>query len=195
MPSLVPPTAQPAAIPDPLIGKTLVTCDSAQFNQLTLSVWPLEYATFLHPTFDANQFAHSIVNNEPYPPPQPSSSSSAATNIASATTTTATTRGNDHNPATATGQSLINGSNPGLTKSFMGDTGGDVSAALAKLNFGVEELSRQLKAEVRVHMDGKSSLYLLYALLTQPLVPADHEASLVSAPPSCQLGWHGIRPD
>lgn len=85
-----------------------------------------EYATFLHPSFDANSFAHSIVNNEPYPP-----------------------RSADAKPDGA-----VNG--PGPVGGFMkglggtGEDGGDVSAALARLNFGVEDLSRQLKGEVRV---------------------------------------------
>lgn len=91
---------------------------------------PTEYATFLHPSFDPNSFAHSIVNNEPYPPPE------------------ATTSADAHGkPELNGGVGAVGGFMKGIARS--GEDGGDVSAALARLNFGVEDLNRQLKAEVR----------------------------------------------
>lgn len=102
-----------------------------------------EYAMFLHPSFDPNQFAHSIVNNEPYPAPEASSSSTlnADANATTTATNNGTTRSTADKPPLNT--------NTGFTKGLgSGADGGDVSAALGKLNFGVEDLQRQLKAEV-----------------------------------------------
>ncbi|ORY73872.1 Golgi transport complex subunit 5-domain-containing protein [Leucosporidium creatinivorum] len=103
-----------------------------------------EYATFLHPSFDPNSFAHSIVNNEPYPPPAPA-------------TTDAKQR--PASPAPAAPPTTATGFMKGLGA---GDQGGDVSAALARLNFGVEDLNRQLKQEITKH---HSSLLLQAASL------------------------------
>lgn len=80
-----------------------------------------EYATFLHPNFEADAFAHAVLNGEDYPPP---AEGEAPTGV----------------PAGGTG----------FMKGLVGENGqGDVSAALARLNFGIEDLNRQLKGEVR----------------------------------------------
>ncbi|GAA5826357.1 hypothetical protein JCM5353_004728 [Sporobolomyces roseus] len=88
----------------------------------------LQYATFLHPTFEADAFAHAVLKGEDYPPTQST------------------------DQATATGgggfmKGLLNGNGNGNN----GGGGGDVSAALARLNFGVEDLNRQLKGEITKH--------------------------------------------
>ncbi|GAA6004235.1 hypothetical protein JCM10207_002497 [Rhodosporidiobolus poonsookiae] len=94
-----------------------------------------KYSTFLHPTFEADAFAHAVLNGEDYPAPAPSS---------------------DGADGVATGGG-------GFMKGLVGENGtGDVSAALARLNFGVEDLNRQLKAEVTKH---HSSLLLQAASL------------------------------
>ncbi|GAA5903350.1 hypothetical protein JCM6882_008146 [Rhodosporidiobolus microsporus] len=94
----------------------------------------VQYATFLHPTFEADAFAHAVLNGEDYPPP---ADGEAATSV----------------PAGGTG----------FMKGLVGENGqGDVSAALARLNFGVEDLNRQLKGEVTKH---HSSLLLQVASL------------------------------
>ncbi|GAA5842073.1 hypothetical protein JCM11251_002004 [Rhodosporidiobolus azoricus] len=93
-----------------------------------------QYATFLHPTFEADAFAHAVLNGQDYPPP---ADGEAATSV----------------PAGGTG----------FMKGLIGENGqGDVSAALARLNFGVEDLNRQLKGEVTKH---HSSLLLQAASL------------------------------
>ena len=80
-----------------------------------------EYATFLHPNFEADAFAHAVLNGEDYPPPAEGEAPTGA-------------------PAGGTG----------FMKGLVGENGqGDVSAALARLNFGIEDLNRQLKGEVR----------------------------------------------
>ncbi|GAA5983475.1 hypothetical protein JCM11641_005821 [Rhodosporidiobolus odoratus] len=92
-----------------------------------------QYATFLHPTFQADAFAHSVLNGQDYPPPPQDATTPPAA------------------PAV------------GFMKGLVGENGtGDVSAALARLNFGVEDLNRQLKAEVTKH---HSSLLLQAASL------------------------------
>ncbi|GAA6016444.1 hypothetical protein JCM11491_002415 [Sporobolomyces phaffii] len=92
----------------------------------------VQYSTFLHPDFDANAFAHAVLKGEDYPKPDPAAA----------------------------------GGGQGFMKGLVGDTapGGtvDVSAALARLNFGVEDLNRQLKAEITKH---HSSLLLQAASL------------------------------
>ncbi|GAA5999182.1 uncharacterized protein JCM10292_001650 [Rhodotorula paludigena] len=92
----------------------------------------MEYATFLHPTFEADAFAHAVLNGEDYPAP-------------------------------AEGEAAKPAGGTGFMKGLVGENGtGDVSAALARLNFGVEDLNRQLKAEVTKH---HSSLLLQAASL------------------------------
>ncbi|BGP18331.1 hypothetical protein JCM10213_008504 [Rhodosporidiobolus nylandii] len=109
MPSLAPPAAP--APPDP----------------------SQQYSTFLHPTFEADAFAHAVLNGEEYPPQEGEGATSG--------------------PAGGSG----------FMKGLVGENGtGDVSAALARLNFGVEDLNRQLKSEVTKH---HSSLLLQAASL------------------------------
>ncbi|GAA5937757.1 uncharacterized protein JCM15063_002108 [Sporobolomyces koalae] len=92
-----------------------------------------QYSTFLHPTFEADAFAHAVLKGDEYPPREESSTSST----------------------TELG--------PGFMKGLTGENGtGDVSAALARLNFGVEDLNRQLKSEITKH---HSSLLLQAASL------------------------------
>ncbi|BGP09947.1 hypothetical protein JCM10049v2_005825 [Rhodotorula toruloides] len=94
MPSLAPPAAKPAEDP---------------YTQ---------YSTFLHPNFEADAFAHAVLNGEEYPAP-------------------------------SEGSNGVPPGGGGFMKGLVGEIGtGDVSAALARLNFGVEDLNRQLKAEV-----------------------------------------------
>ncbi|CEQ40042.1 SPOSA6832_01618, partial [Sporobolomyces salmonicolor] len=95
---------------------------------------PTSYSTFLHPTFEADAFAHAVLNGEDYPPPA---------------------EGDASNGVPPGGQ--------GFMKGLVGENGtGDVSAALARLNFGVEDLNRQLKGEITKH---HSSLLLQAASL------------------------------
>ncbi|GAA5877371.1 hypothetical protein JCM8547_003010 [Rhodosporidiobolus lusitaniae] len=93
-----------------------------------------KYATFLHSNFEADAFAHAVLNGEEYPAPA---------------------EGEATNGVPASGG--------GFMKGLVGEGGtGDVSAALARLNFGVEDLNRQLKGEVIKH---HSSLLLQAASL------------------------------
>ncbi|GAA5944607.1 hypothetical protein JCM3775_005849 [Rhodotorula graminis] len=95
----------------------------------------VQYATFLHPNFEADAFAHAVLNGEDYPPPAEGEAPPTGA------------------PAGGTG----------FMKGLVGENGqGDVSAALARLNFGIEDLNRQLKGEVTKH---HSSLLLQAASL------------------------------
>ncbi|KAL8280428.1 hypothetical protein RQP46_007076 [Phenoliferia psychrophenolica] len=94
-----------------------------------------EYAIFLAPSFDPNSFAHALLHNEPYPPPAQSTSASSPLDAS--------------DPAQA--------SKVVLPKSLGSGSGGE-----AMLNFGVEDLNRQLKAEITKH---HSSLLLQAASL------------------------------
>ncbi|GAA5886213.1 hypothetical protein JCM16303_004462 [Sporobolomyces ruberrimus] len=90
----------------------------------------LQYSTFLHPSFEADAFAHAVLKGEDYPPSDPSDPS-----------TSSSSGGVGFMKGLVVGDS----SGPGT---------GDVSAALARLNFGVEDLNRQLKNEITKHHEG-----------------------------------------
>jgi hypothetical protein len=75
---------------------------------------PKDYAVFLSPNFDANEYSNAVLSGRPYHP--------------------------DGHAASSDGQV------PDLVA-------GDVNAALAKLNVGIEDVNRQLRAEVRLKHD------------------------------------------
>jgi hypothetical protein len=104
-----------------------------------------EYATFLHPSFEADGFAHAVLNGEDYPPP-------------------------------AEGEEPTGVPAVGFMKGLVGEGGtGDVSAALSRLNFGVEDLNRQLKAEV-------CPFFAYFTALHSPIPPLQvtkHHSSLL----------------
>ncbi|SGY26040.1 BQ5605_C018g08693 [Microbotryum silenes-dioicae] len=108
-----------------------------------------EYATFLHPNFDPNQFAHSIVNDQPYVPPPLDGASEADTLDDGA------------HAASSLFMKALERDGSALKRAG-GVAGGGVGGALAHLSFGVEELNRQLKAEITKH---HSSLLLQAASL------------------------------
>ncbi|SCV73732.1 BQ2448_6162 [Microbotryum intermedium] len=108
-----------------------------------------EYATFLHPHFDPNQFAHSIVNDQPYVPP-PLEGASGADTLENGT-----------HAASSLFMKALERDGSALKRAGA-VAGGGVGGALAHLSFGVEELNRQLKAEITKH---HSSLLLQAASL------------------------------
>ncbi|GAA5988884.1 hypothetical protein JCM5350_000996 [Sporobolomyces pararoseus] len=81
----------------------------------------IQYSTFLHPSFEPDAFAHAVLKGEDYPPPTTSSEE------------------NDE---------LKTSNRNSYTSGGGGGVGGDVSTALSKLNFGIEDLNRQLKQEI-----------------------------------------------
>ncbi|KAM0751898.1 hypothetical protein T439DRAFT_325092 [Meredithblackwellia eburnea MCA 4105] len=109
---------------------------TSKHNELSEKDLEKEYALFLSPSFDANLFAHAIVNNEPYPP---SSASDGASELSM--------------------PSILGGARLG-SNSAGGAVGGNGEAML---NFGVEELNRLLKLEITKH---HSSLLLQAASLS-----------------------------
>ena len=104
-------------------------CPACSGVELTagLSRCVAEYALFLSPSFDPNSFAHALVNNEPYPPPTASSSSPS--------------------PLVASSGSVLSDAQSKVV--LPKNLGGGGSGGEAMLNFGVEDLNRQLKLEVR----------------------------------------------
>ncbi|KAM0790242.1 hypothetical protein ACM66B_005551 [Microbotryomycetes sp. NB124-2] len=128
-----------------------------------------EYATFLHDAFDPNEFVHSIVNNEPYPRPQASGSNDTTGDGPSSSNSSSIPAKHSVADYTTTSSNLnTNGTTSTPTTDFLKGLGSadggpvDVSQALAKLNFGVEDLNRQLKQEITRH---HSSLLLQAASL------------------------------
>ena len=89
---------------------------------------PADIQVFAAEGFDPQSYANAVINNEPYQPgasPPASKSGPVAGPSSSAIA-----------PPAASGITT---------------TGGDVTAALAKLNFGIEDLNRQIRAEVTTH--------------------------------------------
>ena len=62
--------------------------------------------------------------------------------------------------------------------------GGDVSAALARLNFGVEDLNRQLKGEVSISLSKKNDTQLMRLCEMR----VDYETSWKFVVTSCEFG-------
>lgn len=81
-----------------------------------------EYATFTNPSFDVNEYANAVLAGEPYPP------------VAKP-------------PATATRANFQNPPKTPIASSSAGQE--DLSVALAKLNFGIDDVSKQLRGVVR----------------------------------------------
>lgn len=98
----------------------------AQF-QADLHAGPPELQVFAADAFDSQSYANAVINNEPYQPGAVASSSASAA---------------------AAGPSS---SSAAPQASGITTTGGDVTAALAKLNFGIEDLNRQIRHEVTSH--------------------------------------------
>jgi len=88
----------------------------------------VDYLTFANPSFDANEYANAVLAGEQYPNTKPPPTSTR--------TTFQTT------PKTA------------VTSSSTGRE--DLSVALAQLNFGIDDVSKQLRGVVRL---GSSSVH------------------------------------
>jgi hypothetical protein len=80
-----------------------------------------DYAIFSSSSFDANEYANAVLAGEPYPGTKPPATSTPTTFQAPPKTPVA---------PTSTGHE-------------------DLSVALAKLNFGIDDVSKQLRAVVR----------------------------------------------
>jgi Golgi transport complex subunit 5 len=85
----------------------------------------IDYATFAHPSFDANEYANAILAAQPY----------------RITTTTATDT-SAHAKGASTTSTMIDSA--GTNKE-------EISVALAKLSFGIDDVNRQLKNVINVH--------------------------------------------
>ncbi|KAF5326012.1 hypothetical protein D9611_000129 [Ephemerocybe angulata] len=81
-----------------------------------------EYSVFANPDFDPNDYANAILAGEPYPPPTSDSKTGHAKSL-------------------------------GTTKSTGQDSIGkeDISVALSKLTFGIDDVSKQIKSLVTAH--------------------------------------------
>jgi conserved oligomeric Golgi complex subunit 5 len=84
----------------------------------------IDYATFAHPSFDANEYANAILAAQPY-----------------RITTTATDT-SAHAKGSSTTSTMIDSA--GTNKE-------EISVALAKLSFGIDDVNRQLKNVINVH--------------------------------------------
>lgn len=81
----------------------------------------LDYTTFAHPSFDANEYANAILAAQPYRPSDPSTSNVATNAVATAASTT------------------------------KAEGAEEISVVLAKLSFGLDDVNRQLKNVINVH--------------------------------------------
>jgi hypothetical protein len=119
-----------------------------------------DHSIYLRPDFSPHDLSAAILANEPYPPPssektassQPGSRRpSAAGGAASSSKSGAVEKG---------AKSL------GVPRGEGGGGGGDVSAevTIARLSYGIDEVARQLKSEVRCVPFPLLSLYQPYKL-------------------------------
>lgn len=96
-----------------------------------MAITVLDYTTFASPSFDANEYANAILAGEPYPHPQkPGAVPPTPGGGLSRSTTLAPSRAPITSSSSAAGQE-------------------DISVALAKLNFGIDDVSKQLRGVVR----------------------------------------------
>lgn len=93
-----------------------------------LLIYEADYSTFAHPSFDANEYANAVLAGEPY---------LAVAQAAPLTASLTATRTNFPKTPTAP------------VSSSAGQE--DLSVALAKLNFGIDDVSKQLRGVVRVY--------------------------------------------
>src|SRR4051794_29410835 len=91
------------------------------FTSLSL-IFMRDYATFAHPSFDPNEYANAILAAQPYRIPS-GASIDASSKV----------------PATSVGMIDTAGTNKE-----------EISVALAKLSFGIDDVNRQLKNVINV---------------------------------------------
>lgn len=94
----------------------------------------IDYSTFASPSFDPNEYANAILAGEPYPHPQKSGAVPPTPGgTLSRSTTLVPSRAPITSSSSAAGQE-------------------DISVALAKLNFGIDDVSKQLRGVVRYRL-------------------------------------------
>lgn len=82
----------------------------------------IDYATFAHPSFDANEYANAILANQAYRP-------------------------SDHHQSN-TGTAITSNA---VSTVKAGQAPEEISVFLAKLSFGIDDVNRQLKNVINVH--------------------------------------------
>jgi len=112
------------AEPCPHLVRDIIFCRFNHFHSYVLFV---DYATFAHPSFDANDYANAILAAQPY-------------------RITITTGTADANPK---GSSMTT-TTVGIIDSA-GTNKEEISIALAKLSFGIDDINRQLKNVINAH--------------------------------------------
>ncbi|KAI6135695.1 Golgi transport complex subunit 5-domain-containing protein [Pisolithus thermaeus] len=98
-----------------------------------------DHSVFAIPEFDASEYANAVLSGEPYPPP--------STAIPSPVTGSST-------EAHVLGQPQMQGSRPRSmlsTLSVLEPAREDISVAISKLDLGIEDASKQIKALVTAH--------------------------------------------
>ncbi|KAF8316421.1 hypothetical protein DL93DRAFT_2148754 [Clavulina sp. PMI_390] len=93
-----------------------------------------KYAIFASPSFDVNEYANAILAGEPYPPPA----------LPPVTATKTTFQSASNGPATLPPKTPIVASTSSSGQE-------DLSVALAKLNFGIDDVSKQLRGVIVNH--------------------------------------------
>jgi len=89
-------------------------------------ITPTDYAVFASPNFDANEYANAIVSGEPYQPP------AASSKITDAVA-----------PGARSGVIAP------MTKLAEASAKEDISMALSKLNYGIDDVDKQIRTLVR----------------------------------------------
>jgi len=119
------------------------------------NIMPKDYAVFASPNFDANEYANAIVSGEPYQPPATSSKSSDTVAIGSRSGVIAP-----------------------MTKLAEASAKEDISMALSKLNYGIDDVDKQIRTLVRSIL---LSCYFLCILNCYAQVTVHHEDLLQQA--------------
>ncbi|CAG8591609.1 15706_t:CDS:10, partial [Acaulospora colombiana] len=141
--------------PRSLVGPFVVDFTTPNYNHIHI-----DYAIFAHPNFDANEYANAILGAQPYrlPPFQPPSQTQTqppqhvrSSSVATIVPTDTTKQGTN---ASIAGSSTLTASGPSLASVILDASGTnkeEISVALAKLSFGVDDVNRQLKNVINVH--------------------------------------------
>ncbi|CDZ96191.1 Predicted Golgi transport complex 1 protein [Phaffia rhodozyma] len=123
----------------------------------------LDHQVYLHPAFSPHQLSASILAGESYHPSDPTPSTSAL----------APAVGSDFRPTSRRGSNVS-----GLERERESKV--DISLTLARLNFGIDEVTRQLKAEITTHHTSLLSLSSTTTHLSTSLTQVRHGLTQVS---------------
>jgi len=111
----------------------------------TILLLSVDYSVFAIPDFDPNEYANALLAGEPYPFPTASSSVSPSLEVSAAPGT----RNQGHGPTLLSTQPQAGRKRLGVdTVSILEPAREDISIAISKLDVGIEDVNKQIKALV-----------------------------------------------